>query len=191
MDLSRISRGKLELRRERIELSQVVKDAVESSQPFIEKLGQQLTVTVPHHQILLYADSVRLAQVLLNLLNNAAKFSEAGGRIDLSAEQQGGELVVSVKDTGIGIPANKLSSIFEMFSQVENTISHSRGGLGIGLCLVKQIVEMHHGNIEARSDGPDKGSEFIVRLPIVAERSSDCEAQDNVECTLPTSISSQ
>ncbi len=171
MDVSRISRGKIELRRERVELAQVIQDAIESSRPLIEQQGHKLTVTLPPQPILLHADLTRLAQVFLNLLNNAAKFNVKGGRIDLTAERQGSEVVVSVKDTGVGIPVANLSTVFEMFSQVEGALSRSQGGMGIGLYLVKRLVEMHQGQIEVKSDGPDKGSEFLVRLPILLEPS--------------------
>jgi PAS domain S-box-containing protein len=187
MDLSRISRGRIELRRQRIELAQVIAEAVESSRPLVEQQGHKLTVSLPPPPVLLDADQTRLAQVFLNLLNNAAKFSEKSGRIDLTAERQGSDVVVSVKDTGIGIPAANLGSIFEMFSQVEGTLSRSQGGLGIGLCLVKRLVEMHDGQIEARSEGPDKGSEFLVRLPMVLEQSPDQRTSDSSgDLVLPT-----
>ena len=117
------------------------------------------------------ADLTRLAQVFLNLLNNAAKYSDRGGHIWLTAERQGSDVVVSVRDTGIGIAADQLPRIFEMFSQVDRSLEKSQGGLGIGLTLVRRLVEMHGGSVEARSDGPGKGSEFIVRLPVVVEAS--------------------
>jgi two-component system CheB/CheR fusion protein len=170
MDVSRINQGKIELKRERVELAAVFQGAVETSQPLIEQCGHVLTVTLPPNPVVLDADLTRLSQVFLNLLNNAAKYTERGGRIDFRAEQQGSDVVVSVRDTGIGIPPDKLPTIFEMFSQVEGALSRSQGGLGIGLCLVKRLVEMHGGSVEARSEGRGKGSEFIVRLPIVVER---------------------
>jgi PAS domain S-box-containing protein len=188
MDVSRISRGKIELRRERVELAQVVQDAVESSRPLIEQQGQKLTVTLPPQPILLDADLTRLAQVFLNLLNNAAKFNVRGGRIDLTAERQGSDVVVLVKDTGIGIPAAHLSSVFEMFSQVEGALSRSQGGMGIGLYLVKRLVELHQGQIEVKSDGLDKGSEFLVRLPILLEPSpTPVISNDDEPRAIPTS----
>jgi len=170
MDLSRISRNKLELRKERVELATVVQGAVETSRPLIEEQGHELVVSLPPEPIFLNADVTRLAQVFLNLLNNAAKYTERGGRIDLRAERQGSDMVVSVKDTGIGISSEHLSKLFTMFSQVEGSLARSQGGLGIGLALVKRLVEMHGGSIEAHSEGPGKGSEFLVRLPIVIER---------------------
>jgi signal transduction histidine kinase/DNA-binding response OmpR family regulator len=169
MDVSRITRDKLELRRERVELAAVVRNAVETSRPVIEQACHELTVTLPPQPVHLDADPTRLAQVLLNLLNNASKYTDRGGRIWLSAERQGSDAVVSVRDTGIGIPREALGRIFEMFSQVDRTLERSRGGLGIGLTLVKRLVEMHGGRIEAGSDGPGKGSTFTLRLPALIE----------------------
>jgi len=133
------------------------------------------------------ADLTRLAQVFLNLLNNAAKYTERGGRIDLRGELQGSDVVVSVTDSGIGIPADKLPTIFEMFSQVEGALSRSQGGLGIGLCLVKRLVEMHGGSVEAKSGGLGRGSEFVVRLPIVVEQTYPRQASDDGDKAQPTS----
>jgi signal transduction histidine kinase len=188
MNVSRINEGKIELKRERVSLATVIQGAVETSRSLIDECGHALTVALPSEPIILDADLTRLTQVFLNLLNNAAKFSEKGGRIDLKAERQGNEVVVSVTDTGIGIPADKLTSVFEMFSQVEGALTRSQGGLGIGLCLVKRLVEMHGGSIEAHSDGPGKGSEFVVRLPVVVEQSdSPATPGDDAESPLPSS----
>jgi CheY-like chemotaxis protein len=172
MDVSRIRQGRIELRRGHVELAKVVIGAVETSRPLIDENGHELTLTMPPGDVIVDADEVRLTQVFMNLLTNAAKYSERGSRIDLRAQRQGSDVVVTVKDTGIGIPPAKLQAIFEMFSQVEAALSRSRGGLGIGLCLVKQLVEMHGGRIEARSEGPGKGSEFVVRLPVVVEQAA-------------------
>lgn len=179
MDLSRISRGRIELRREHVELAKVVQSAVETSQPLIDQQAQVLTVTLPHDRVVLDADPIRLAQVFMNLLNNASKYSEKGSCIELHAERQDSNVVVSVKDAGIGIAANNLLTIFEMFSQVEGALSRAQGGLGIGLCLVKRLVELHGGHIEARSSGPGKGSEFVVRLPIVVEQITPPTSNDD------------
>lgn len=170
MDVSRITRDRLELRKERIELAEVIMGAVESSRPTIEQCGHELTVTLPPQPVYLNGDLVRLAQVFLNLLNNAAKYTERGGRIWLTAERQCSEVVVRVKDTGVGIPAEKLSRLFEMFFQVDRTLERSQGGLGVGLSLVRRLVELHGGRVEARSEGVGKGSEFIVRLPVMVEK---------------------
>ena len=166
MDVSRITRGRLDLRKERVELARVLQGAVETSRPLIDGSGHELTVALPAEPIYLNADITRLAQVFSNLLNNAAKYSERGGQIVLAAERQGSDVAVSVRDTGIGISREMLPRIFDMFTQVDRSLERTRGGLGIGLTLVKRLVEMHGGSVEARSDGPGKGSEFLVRLPI-------------------------
>ncbi|MGH7873153.1 MAG: ATP-binding protein [Candidatus Binatia bacterium] len=167
LDASRITTGKLQLRKERVELATVMQSVVDTSRPFIEEHGQKLTIELPSAPILLDADPIRLAQVFLNLLNNAAKYSEAGGHIALSAEAEDDQIVVRVTDTGIGILADHLPRIFEIFAQVDTALEKSQGGLGIGLSLAKGLVEMHGGRIAAHSNGPGLGSEFIVHLPIV------------------------
>ncbi len=172
LDVSRITRGKLELRKERVELAGVVHSAVEGSRPVIEASGHRLTISLPAEPVHLEADPTRLAQVFGNLLTNAAKYTERGGQITLSARREGGEAVVSVRDTGIGIAPEHLPHVFEMFSQVDSALDRSQGGLGIGLSLVRGLVEMHGGSVEARSEGPGKGSEFVVRLPVAGDRSA-------------------
>jgi len=167
LDLSRISRGILELRKQRIELTAVLNNAVETSRPLIEACGHELTVVVPPEPVCLDADLTRLGQVFSNLLNNAAKYSEPGQQIRLAAELQGSDVVVSVKDAGVGIAPEMLPTIFEMFTQADRSLEKAQGGLGIGLCLVKRLVEMHGGRVEARSEGHGQGSEFVVRLPVV------------------------
>ncbi|QEH38459.1 Sensor histidine kinase TmoS [Aquisphaera giovannonii] len=168
MDISRITRGKLVLRKERVELATVIRAAVDTSRPLIEASGHELSLTVPPRPIVLDADPTRLAQVFSNLLNNAAKYTEPGGDIALIAGRQGGDVVVTVRDNGVGIPPEMLPHVFGMFTQVDRSLERSQGGLGIGLSLVKGIVEMHGGAVEARSGGPGRGSEFVVRLPIAA-----------------------
>jgi PAS domain S-box-containing protein len=165
MDVNRISQGKLELRKEKLQLTGVINSAVETSRSLIDEMGHEFLITLPKIPIILDADWTRLTQVISNLLNNAAKYTRRGGRIWLNAELQGSEVLISVRDTGIGIAANQLPRIFEMFSQVEPTLERSQGGLGIGLTLVKRLVEMHGGRIEARSAGLGQGSEFLVWLP--------------------------
>ncbi len=167
LDVSRITRGKLQLRRERVELASIVQAAVEGSRPLIDASGHALTITLPPEPIALDADPARLAQVFGNLLTNAAKYTDRGGRIWLTATRKDGGVVVSVKDTGIGISAEHLPQLFQMFSQVDRSLERSQGGLGIGLTLVKRLVEMHGGQVEARSEGPGKGAEFVVHLPVV------------------------
>jgi two-component system CheB/CheR fusion protein len=167
LDVSRITRGTLVLRKERVELAAIVRNGLESAIPLIEANQHELRVDLPDAPILVDADVTRLAQVFLNLLNNAAKYTDPGGKISLAVERQGSNAVVSVRDTGVGIPPYMLPKVFEMFTQVSGSPERSQGGLGIGLTIVKRLVEMHGGAIEARSDGRGKGSEFIVRLPIV------------------------
>jgi PAS domain S-box-containing protein len=169
LDVSRISQGRLELRRERVELTDVVDQAVEACQALADHLGHQLNVSLPSEPVILDADPVRLAQVLGNLLHNACKYTEPGGRIDLSAERQGSDVAISVTDTGIGIPAEALPKVFEMFAQVDGALERSQGGLGIGLTLVRRLVEMHGGTVEVQSEGRNRGSQFTVRLPMLIE----------------------
>jgi PAS domain S-box-containing protein len=169
MDVSRIARGKLELRKERVELASVIHQSAEVSRPLAESAGHELIVSLPREPIYLYADPARLAQVFGNLLTNACKYTEPGGRIWVAAARQGGDVVVSVKDTGVGIPPDKLGSVFEMFNQIDRSLERSQGGLGIGLTLVKRLVEMHGGSVEAHSKGTGRGSEFVVRLPVLLE----------------------
>jgi PAS domain S-box-containing protein len=171
LDVSRIATGKLELRNEPVQLRLVVNSAVEISRPLIEHMGHKLTVTLPPHPLTVNADMTRLAQVLTNLLNNAAKYTERGGHIWLTVERQGSDVLMSVKDNGIGIAPKELPGVFGMFAQVQASLERAQGGLGIGLTLVRRLVEMHGGRIEAHSDGCGKGSEFVVRLPLIVEAS--------------------
>jgi len=170
LDISRISQNKMELRRSRVLLTDVVSSAVETARPAIEAAEHELTILLPPEPVHLDADLTRLAQVFSNLLTNSAKYTERGGRIWLAAERQGGEVVLSVWDTGIGIPADALPRIFDMFSQVDRSTERSTGGLGIGLALVKGLVEMHDGTVTAASDGQGKGSTFTVKLPALGTR---------------------
>jgi PAS domain S-box-containing protein len=168
LDLNRITRDRLELRQSRVELSSVIHQAVEASRPFADSAGHELQVVLPAEPIHLHADPARLAQVFGNLLNNSCKYTAPGGTIRVTVERLGSDVVVTVKDTGIGIPSDKLDSIFDMFTQVDRSLERSQGGLGIGLTLVKRLVEMHGGSIAARSAGEGQGSEFVVRLPILS-----------------------
>lgn len=166
LDLSRISHDKIDLRKERIELAKAIEQAIDTSRPFIAQADHELVIKFPPGPIYVDADLTRLVQVFSNLLNNAAKFTDRGGRIRLTVQQVGAEAIISVRDNGIGIPTGMLLHIFEMFTQVEGNLERSKGGLGIGLSIVKRLVEMHGGSIEVRSDGQGKGSEFVVRLPL-------------------------
>lgn len=169
LEVSRITRGQIELRKERIELAAVVSRAVETSRPLIDAGRHQLAISLPAEPVLVDGDPVRLAQVVSNLLNNAAKYTNPGGQIWLSVRKEESQAWISVRDTGIGIPAGMQSVVFEMFSQVDRFSSRSQGGLGIGLTLVRSLVEMHGGEVHLKSEGADEGSEFIVRLPLCVE----------------------
>jgi signal transduction histidine kinase/DNA-binding response OmpR family regulator len=173
LDLSRISHGKIDLRVERIELAKAVQQAIDTSRPSIAQADHELLIKFPPGPIYVDADLTRLVQVFSNLLNNAAKFTDPGGRIRLVMHQAGTEAVISVQDSGIGIPKEMLPHIFEMFTQVEGNLERSKGGLGIGLSIVKRLVEMHGGSIEASSNGLGRGSEFIVRLPLALSFAGD------------------
>jgi len=169
LDIARLSQNKMELRRSRVLLEDVVSSAVESARSAIDTAGHELTVSLPPEPIHLDADLTRLAQVFSNLLTNSAKYTEHGGRISLSVESSDTEIVVSVQDTGIGIPADSLPRIFDMFSQVDRSMERSSGGLGIGLALVKGLVEKHDGTVSASSEGQGKGSTFTVKLPLAGD----------------------
>ncbi|WP_254511465.1 PAS domain-containing hybrid sensor histidine kinase/response regulator [Anatilimnocola floriformis] len=180
LDISRITRNKMELRRARVSLAEIVGVAVEAAGSAIQSSGLQLTVKLPPQAISLDADLTRLAQVFSNLLTNSAKYTPAGGKIWLTAERVANEVVVSVRDTGIGIPVNALPTIFDMFSQVDRSMERSKGGLGIGLALVKGLVEMHGGSVAAESvEG--SGSTFTVRLPICSQAHAENSTNGGAE----------
>jgi PAS domain S-box-containing protein len=171
LEVSRITSGKVELRRERVELGEVVRAALESSMPAIDAAGHRLDLSLESEPLVLEADAVRLTQVLANLLNNAAKYTEEGGAILLSTRREGSHAVISVRDNGLGIPTAMLPRVFDLFAQVGHTLGRAQGGLGIGLALVKRLVEMHGGRVEARSNGWGTGSEFVVTLPLASPAS--------------------
>ncbi len=174
LDVSRVSQRKIELRKERIQAADVLRAAVESSRPLIDSARHSLAIDGPPEPIWLDADLTRLAQVVGNLLNNAAKYTPEGGRIGLSLRTDGDDAVIAVSDNGLGIPTDMQSKIFQLFAQVENHADRSRGGLGIGLALVKQLVAMHDGSVAVESAGSGQGSVFTVRIPLAA---ADGEAQ--------------
>ncbi len=185
LDVSRITRNKIELRKERVELADVVKNAVETSRPLIDSARHELTLSLPADPVFLDADRVRMAQIFSNLLNNSAKYTEPGGRIALEAAVHDRHVVVTVRDNGIGIPCEALAYVFDMFQQANRSIERSQGGLGIGLTLVRRLVELHGGTITAQSEGPGKGSAFTVRLPIAAGRHSRA---GRVDATGPSTL---
>jgi PAS domain S-box-containing protein len=168
LDVARITTGKVELRCETLDLAAAVTDAVETSRPLLDAAGQSMTVTLPEAPVFVNADRTRLAQVFANLLNNSSKFSERGHAISITLAHEDGQAVVRVRDTGVGIPRESLRKIFDMFGQADLHGARSRGGLGIGLSLVKRIAEMHGGSVEAHSEGVGRGSEFVVRIPTIA-----------------------
>jgi signal transduction histidine kinase len=168
LDASRVTRGRIELRRERVDLGTLVAGAAETARPLARERHQGLEVALPPEPVVLEADPTRLEQVLDNLLQNAVRYTPAGGRVDVSAARWGGEAVLTVRDTGIGIPADMLPHVFDLFVQADRPPGRPAEGLGIGLTLVRGLVELHGGRVEARSDGRDRGSEFTVRLPCPA-----------------------
>ncbi|HUF41175.1 MAG TPA: ATP-binding protein [Verrucomicrobiae bacterium] len=167
IDVSRITRDKLVLQKERANLSEIIKAAVESSRPFIDERRHRLTVDMPDIPIVVDGDRVRLTQVFMNLLNNAAKYSPDPGHIQLVVEPDGDAVVIRIKDTGIGIAAENLPRLFDLFYQVDRSYTRAEGGLGLGLTLVRRLVEMHGGKVKVRSEGLNRGSEFLVRLPVL------------------------
>ncbi len=195
LDAGRISRGKIDLRRERVEVASVVHHAVEAARPIAERRGQKLTVALPTVPVYVNADPTRLAQIVGNLLNNACKFTERDGHIWLTVEREqtrpdhaeassnglAPQIVISVRDTGVGIAPDRLEGIFDMFTQLDTSLERSMTGLGIGLTLVRTLVEMHGGTVRASSPGIDQGSEFVVRLPIVTEAAMEAPLSPTTE----------
>ena len=166
LDLSRVSRGRVELKQEDVELSSVVHGAIEICGPAVQAACHALSVSLPHEPIVLRCDPTRMVQVLSNLISNAVKYTPSGsGRIEVAARRSHAGIELSVRDNGVGIPEEMLHKVFDMFTQVERSLERAQGGLGIGLTLVKRLVELHGGSIHARSAGPGRGSEFVVRLP--------------------------
>jgi signal transduction histidine kinase len=175
LDASRIAHGKVSIRKETVELGQVVGQAVETCRPVMGARKQQVTVSLPSQPVPLLADPTRLVQVLTNLLNNAAKYTDEGGHIWLTATAEEGEVVLRVRDNGIGIAAAMLPSVFDLFTQAPDAVERSEGGLGIGLAMVGHLVHLHGGTVQAFSDGPGRGTEFVVRLPLL---SATCAGRD-------------
>jgi PAS domain S-box-containing protein len=185
LNVSRITSDKLTLRKERVELSTVVDSALEASRPIIESSGHDLDVALPDEHVWLSADPTRLSQVMTNLLTNAAKYTPKGGRIKLAAAREGEQVVIRVSDTGLGIPPEMLTEVFEMFTQMNRTLDRSQGGLGIGLALVKRLVELHGGTIIAESPGLGSGSVFTVRLPLPKAGRAGGKTAEAPEAALP------
>jgi signal transduction histidine kinase len=187
LDVSRITRGKIRLEMQPLDVAQIAHAAVETSRPLIEAGNHQFSLELLDEPLCVRGDGARLAQVLSNLLNNAAKYTPEGGAIRLTTSRDGDQVVFRVLDSGVGIPAEMLGKVFELFEQVDRTIDRSQGGLGIGLTLVHRLVELHGGKVEAASDGPGRGAAFTVRLPLIAEEvpSPNSPAEDSPGGTAP------
>ena len=180
-DLNTDSRGIIEVKKGPLDLTAIVKAAIETSRPVLDNLRHEIRIDFEPSQIIVGGDPVRLTQVFANLLNNAAKYTNHNGVIKVTTRRENGEAVVSVKDNGIGITPNALSQVFDMFMQVDRSTRRSQGGLGIGLTLVRSLVGMHGGSVEARSEGPGLGSEFIVRLPLLTEAALPSETSRRIQ----------
>jgi signal transduction histidine kinase len=181
LEVSRITRGVIEVRKETLDLTAIVRAAIETSRPVLDNLRHDLVIDLEPTPMCVAGDAVRLTQVFANLLNNAAKYTNHGGRIAVSTRREEGEAIVSVKDNGIGIAPAVLPQVFDMFMQVDRSTRRSQGGLGIGLTLVRSLVNMHGGAVEARSEGPGLGSEFIVRLPLQLDSQASMTSSRKVE----------
>lgn len=180
LDVAPITRGRLELRCALITIDSVVHDAVEASRPLIEAGRHELHVTLPGTPIFVNADQTRAAEILINLLNNAAKYTPRGGHISMECELRGPEVAICVRDSGIGIDPPLLSGIFEMFAQLDHSREHAQGGLGVGLALARKLAELHRGRLEAHSAGRGQGSQFTLWLPIAAQ--ADAPPATNAAC---------
>ncbi len=177
LDVSRIMRGKVQLRKESVDVLAAANQAIEEARPVIDSQEQQLSVSLPPEPVWVDADPTRLAQIISNLLTNAAKYTDKGGRLSLTVQPNGKEVAIHVRDTGMGIAPEMLSKIFDLFTQVDQSLDRSRGGLGIGLALVRSLVELHQGTVSAYSAGLGHGSEFVVRLPTIAAKPTDRPAR--------------
>jgi CheY-like chemotaxis protein/anti-sigma regulatory factor (Ser/Thr protein kinase) len=166
LDLSRITRGRIELRPETVSIAEAVTHALDATRPLIDARGHTVTVAMPPAPLYVHADPARLEQIIVNILNNAARYTPNGGKISIVADEDNGELLLSISDTGAGIPKDMLDRIFQPFVQGDRSLAHASGGLGIGLALVHRLVEMHRGRVEAYSEGPGRGSRFTIRLPL-------------------------
>jgi signal transduction histidine kinase/ActR/RegA family two-component response regulator len=166
LDVSRITRGRIELRPETVSIADAVTRALETTRPLVDERGQIVSVQLPATPMFVEADPTRLEQIIVNILNNASKYTPPAGHISVLASREGDEAVLRIRDTGVGIPAEMLPRIFELFVQGDQSLAHTSGGLGIGLTLVHRLVELHHGRLEASSEGPGRGSEFTIGLPL-------------------------
>ena len=171
LDVSRIIHGKIELRHELLDAEAIIEQAIESVRPLIDQREHHFELVMPPVDLPIMGDATRVEQIIVNLLTNAAKYTPAGGHIRLAAEKSGTHIIIKIRDTGVGIPPEKIAEMFDLFSQGDRSLARSEGGLGIGLTLVKRLTEMHGGSVTAHSEGTGKGSEFVVRLPLAREAS--------------------
>ena len=188
LDLTRIAQGKVELRRSTFDLAAAVAEAIQTTAPLYEAQGHRLSVSLPKEPLRIEGDQARIVQVLVNLLNNAGKYTDRGGHVRLTAGREGDEVAVTVTDNGVGIEKEMLDRVFDLFTQIDRARPHSRGGLGIGLTLVRQLVQLHGGRVSVRSDGPGSGSEFVVRLPAVLPSGVPAKADPARQTTTPLHI---
>ncbi len=188
LDLTRIAQGKVELRRSTFDLAAAVAEAIQTTAPLYEAQGHRLSVSLPKEPLRIEGDHARIVQVLVNLLNNAGKYTDRGGHVRLTAGREGDEVAVTVTDNGVGIEKEMLDRVFDLFTQIDRARPHSRGGLGIGLTLVRQLVQLHGGRVSVRSDGPGSGSEFVVRLPAVLPSGVPAKADPARQTTTPLHI---
>ena len=179
LDMSRVSQGKIELRKETSQIQNIVQSALEVSTPIIEEKNHAITITMPEEPIWIEADITRMAQVLSNLLNNSAKYTHSGGKIDLAITSDKQQVSIAISDNGTGLEPAMLNAVFDLFTQVENNHQQSQGGLGIGLALAKYLVELHHGTIEAKSEGLGKGSTFSIHMPLAKEHQQTQSSESN------------
>jgi CheY-like chemotaxis protein len=173
LDVARAACGQLELRRETVAIDQVVHDAVEAGRPLLERGGHELHLALPAPTLMVHGDPARLAEIVINLLNNAAKYTPGGGQVWIAAEREGSHVLVKVRDTGVGIAPEALPGIFQMFTQVDTTRDRAQGGLGVGLALARRLAELHGGELTASSAGLDRGSEFVLKLPAAEAHASE------------------
>src|SRR3984957_3053340 len=185
LDVSRITRSTLELKKNSTELTTVIGSAIETARPILDTNRHNLSLDLPKHTVPLEADAVRLWQVFSNLLINAAKYTDPGGQIQLRAAREGTEIVVSIRDNGIGIPADMMPRLFDMFSQAQTALGRADGGLGIGLSLVRGLVTLHGGSVKAHSHGPGTGSEFVVRLPVSTPAAETADSEAGADAPMP------
>lgn len=183
LDVSRVSQGKIELRQEKVRVADVVHSAAEASRPLIDRAAHTFELDIPTADLWIDADPARVSQVIANLLTNAAKYTPSGGTIKLSVTADGGKAVITIRDNGVGIPAEMQSDVFRLFAQVGGHRERSQGGLGIGLALVKQLVELHGGSVSASSEGTDRGSVFTVRIPLTAAPEEITTAEQSAKPT--------